>query len=214
MKIDYSQVEALFFDFDGTLVNSLPALKKLYESFMKACGKEPSDEEFDDLNGRPLEDIQQLLIKRHQLGKGALAQYEDYKSKISAAYLEVEPMPAVQDYLNWAKAQNFKLWVVTSAPYPLAYCVLEKLKLLPFFEEIITSEGLSEGKPHPAIYKRALDVAKVDKEKVLVFEDAEHGINSAQAAGCSVIEMQPLQSANPHHCPPHHTWHSLLSISQ
>lgn len=71
--------------------------------------------------------------------------------------------------------------IVTSSSLPLAACHL------PVPDVLITTESVQHGKPHPEPYLKAAEALGIDPKDCLAFEDADNGVNSALAAGCSVV---------------------------
>src|SRR5439155_4910861 len=69
--------------------------------------------------------------------------------------------------------------------------VLEAAGLAGLVRAIVAAEDVTEGKPHPAGYLRALELLDrgLDASDVLVFEDTEAGIASAKAAGIRCIAV-------------------------
>ena len=57
----------LFLDLDGTLADSLTALKNVYHSFLAAFGASGDEVEFQRLNGPPLGEIIERLRMTHKL---------------------------------------------------------------------------------------------------------------------------------------------------
>ena len=57
----------LFLDLDGTLADSLTALKNVYHSFLASYGASGDEVEFQRLNGPPLGEIIERLRMAHKL---------------------------------------------------------------------------------------------------------------------------------------------------
>jgi len=63
---------------------------------------------------------------------------------------------------------------------------LEKLGMTETFEIIIGKVDVSQGKPHPEVYLKAMARLGLPRENCIVFEDSMAGIQSALAAGIPV----------------------------
>ena len=182
-------VKALFFDFDGTLADSLPILKKVYMNFLERAGHKGSEEEFQKLNGPNINQIVNYLKKKYQL--------EDSPDSIKGMFHElfkgiysrqVHFFPGALEFLTWAKEHGYRLFVVTSADPIMVSLVLEKKQAKPLFEAIISSKDLANGKPHPEVYLHALNRAGVESEQALAFEDSPNGLLAARGAGIQTVE--------------------------
>ena len=57
------------------------------------------------------------------------------------------------------------------------------------FDLLITSEGVSQGKPHPKPYLLASQRLQISPEKCLVFEDTSSGVQSATIAEMNCIAV-------------------------
>ena len=68
-KTIMNKIDWLFLDFDGTLVDNLDLMYKIYINFLKRFGKEGNKDEFDKLNGPNLNEIVDYLEKKYNLEK-------------------------------------------------------------------------------------------------------------------------------------------------
>ena len=69
--------------------------------------------------------------------------------------------------------------------------VLAAAGLAPFFSAVVTADDVTDGKPHPAGYLRALELLDADLRpvEVVAFEDTEAGIASAKRAGLRCLAV-------------------------
>ncbi len=179
---------ALLIDFDGTLVDSLPALALAYASFLEAHGCAPSGEEFDALNGPALPEIVATLKATHGLKPPLEALLRDYRARVEIAYEEaVSPRDGAHDLLREADALGVDVHVVSAAPAPWVRRALERAGLGPV-AAVHDTTGLVASKPHPAVYRRALAHAGCEASGALAAEDAPNGLAAAQRAGLRVID--------------------------
>ncbi len=95
-------------------------------------------------------------------------------------------------------AGKFSMAVVTSCRKMHFDLIHKDLKLLDFFDFVITSEDVNHTKPDPEPYLKALEKSGCTPEDCLIVEDAERGLNSATAAGidCIVIPNGFSMSGN------------------
>ena len=84
-------------------------------------------------------------------------------------------------------AGKFSMGVVTSCRKMHFDLIHKDLKLLDFFDFVITSEDVNHTKPDPEPYLKALKKSGCTPEDCLIVEDAERGLNSATAAGIDCI---------------------------
>ena len=70
---------------------------------------------------------------------------------------------------------------------------LREAGILEYFDRIVCTSMVEEGKPSPQVYLYACDVLQAEPEQVFAVEDAPNGVLSAYRAGLKVI-MVPDQA--------------------
>jgi HAD superfamily hydrolase (TIGR01549 family) len=99
--------------------------------------------------------------------------------------LEVYPdvVVALQTLTGW----GYKMGVVSNWPATLE-STLQKVGLREFFSSIVASGTVGYAKPHPSIFRIAMDRLGVDPHRALYVGDSvEHDVGGAQAAGMNVV---------------------------
>lgn len=195
-----NKIKVLFFDFDGTLVDSIPILRKAYFDFLTSRGLEGSEEEFQKFNGPKIAEIIQLVKSTYSLPESVEELEKSFTERLKKLYAEeIKLYPGVLEVIKCAHQKHMRLFVVTSASSEFASTLLEKFRIRQFFQKIISAETVQNGKPHPEIYKAALKSATCYPDEVLAFEDSQNGIRSATAAG---ITPRLIRSPS--------DWHQIL----
>lgn len=102
---------------------------------------------------------------------------------------EVMMMPGAAEVLAKLRSDGYRLGVVSSAGYPpFVELALEKLGLLRYFDEILTSAGEGIYKSDPEIFRRAARRLGVEPEEAVHIGDhAQYDVAVAKAAGLSAI---------------------------
>ena len=93
------------------------------------------------------------------------------------------PLPGVEEYLRRAKELEMKVAVASSSGIEWVRGNLDRLGLLPSFNELCTNEDVPIVKPDPALYSLALTRLGVDANQAVAIEDSPNGIRAARAAG-------------------------------
>lgn len=191
------KIKALFFDMDGTLINTVPWLFKAYCDVKQQLGQTPNPTEFYQLNGASISEIATALQlkdeSKDQIARQLVAARDRYLP--CKAHL----FAGVREFLTLCKEENVVLWLVTSASHKVANQMLQHCEILSLFQGLVTSEEINLGKPHPEIYLKALERAKVSKAQALAFEDSAQGITSALKAGLSVVSFNSDYRIQPSH---------------
>lgn len=174
--------EALLFDMDGVLVDSTPAVARVWGRWAMERGLDP-DEVVRHAHGRPsLATIQNYLPNAdHQ------AENREVERREMADLGGVVPLPGAIDLLR--KLPPDRWTIVTSSTRPLAEVRLRSAGV-PIPARLITSSDVTNGKPHPEPYLKAASVLGYSAADCIVVEDVPAGIQAGKAAGAKVIAFR------------------------
>ncbi|MCB1135293.1 MAG: HAD family phosphatase [Chlamydiia bacterium] len=184
-------LRALLFDLDGTVADSVPVLYEVYRGFLAQFALEGSREEFARLNGPSILEGIAYLRKKHSLAHSTEELYAGYCSLFRDSYAGVlKPFPGTEDFLRFLAEHEVKLALVTSAPRLVEETFVTAQGLSSYFQEIVTADDITNSKPHPEPYQKALSLLDVPAEDALVVEDSVHGVHSGLAAGIPTVMIQ------------------------
>jgi sugar-phosphatase len=176
------QCGAVLFDMDGVLVDSTPAVARVWTVWARKHGFDP-DEVVRQAHGRPsLATIIELLP------------YGDHDAEDrDVERLEIEDLAdvvALPGALHLLQAIPQELWaVVTSASRALAEVRLRAAGL-PMPKHLVTASDLERGKPFPDPYLKGAEVLGMAAADCVVMEDAPSGVRSGKAAGARVLALR------------------------
>jgi sugar-phosphatase len=173
---------ALLFDMDGVLVDSTPAVARVWTTWAKTHGLEP-DDVVRRAHGRPsIATIRELLPNGdHHAEDQAVekAEIEDLE--------DIVALPGTAQLLSQLPADRFA--VVTSATRPLAVARIQAAGFaVP--KNLVTASDIQHGKPHPEPYLRGAAILGVAPADCMVIEDAPAGIQSGKSAGARVLALR------------------------
>ncbi|MBL8022477.1 MAG: HAD-IA family hydrolase [Leptospirales bacterium] len=184
-------MRGLFIDLDGTLADSLGVMREAYAAFLKRFNKPSSEEEFNSLNGPPLQTVVSLLKEKHGLEESVDELLSIYWSLLDSAYSEVKPINGATELLNLAQASGWKCAVVTSNNSRLCRNWLEANKIADLISCVIGGEMVTAGKPDPEPYLTAIRQTECQASQSICIEDSLSGITSGLAAGLTVFGFSP-----------------------
>lgn len=171
----------LLFDLDGVLVDSTPAVARVWSKWAVAHGFDP-EETVRKAHGRPsIATIRDLLPGCDAVKENAVVlrgEIEDTEG--------VVPLRGARELLNSIPEDRWAL--VTSCSRPLAEVRLRTAGL-PIPRRMITSDDVRNGKPDPEPYIKGADLLGIPASKCVVFEDAPAGIRAGKASGALVIAL-------------------------
>jgi HAD superfamily hydrolase (TIGR01509 family) len=183
-------VRALLFDFNGTLSDDEPILYRIYAELFAEHGRPLSESEYyDRLAGHSDPEIVRLWLGRdHPDADRVIAERVDrYRAAVSDGSTIT---PAVRESVRYA-AERVSVAIVSGAARAEIEPVVAGAGLAPLFRAIVSADDVTEGKPHPEGYLRALELLDGDllPEQVVVFEDTEAGVASAKGAGMRCVGL-------------------------
>jgi len=182
---------AAVFDMDGLLLDSEPYWKRAEREVFSTVGIDITEEmsrvtaamttgevtahwfRFRPWPDRTLREVEQAVIRR----------VADMIASDGAV------LPGVREMLDTCRAMGWKVALVSNSPLVLCELAVRSLGIENMFDELISSEHVTRGKPAPDIYRHAalqLDVATTD---CIAFEDSVGGVQAARAAGVAVVAV-------------------------
>ena len=181
----------LFLDLDGTLADSLTALKNVYYSFLAAFGASGNEVEFQRLNGPPLGEIIERLRMTHKLPGTPADLLQRYSAMVSQAQQSARPAAGAHELLAHARACGLKIAVVTSSPKLSVQKWLALGGLADKIDDVVGGDEVSAGKPTAEPYIRALSRLNCSAALSHAVEDSRIGAMSAVAAGLKTWALAP-----------------------
>ena len=182
------QCRGVLFDLDGVLVDSTPAVARVWTIWANKHGFDPQ-ETVRKAHGRPsLATIRELLPNADHAAENALVEgmeIEDLE--------DVVALPGAAELLRALPAEKWT--VVTSCTRRLALVRLRAAGL-PIPAKLVTSDDITNGKPHPEPFLRGAKLLGFAPAQCVVFEDAPAGIRAGKAAGTHVIALQTTEQDN------------------
>jgi mannitol-1-/sugar-/sorbitol-6-phosphatase len=176
----------VLFDLDGVLVDSTPAVARVWTIWANKHGFVP-DEVVRQAHGRPsLTTIRELLphadhdAENREVERGEI---EDVEGVI--------PLPGALELLQTLPQERWA--IATSCTRKLAE-VRIRAAGLPVPKYLITSTDVQHGKPNPEPYIKAAKILGLPPADCIVVEDAPAGIRAGKAAGARVLALRTTAS--------------------
>lgn len=185
---------ALVFDFDGTLVDSLPAHLKSWQVTMLEYGVDMTVEDFHPYRGISPWEICSSLAKEYKLD----IDIEDVTRQKARRYLEYLDMVTVYEpILEIVRNHHgvIPMAVATGNYRWVAEQTLQAKQILHYFDVVISSREVKKDKPAPDVFLEAAQRMGVSPVKCCAFEDTDIGEQAARSAGMDVVRIQTLLTA-------------------
>ncbi len=189
------QKEAIFFDLDGTLIDSVPDLALAVNHMLETLGRETFGEETIRYwvgNGA------QMLVTRALLGKREVDEtvdpalfdkalkifldfYGKHLAEVTGTY------PHVPQTLQALKDAGYRLAIITNKPYAFVGPILKNLQMEALFEIWVGGDSLPQKKPDPAPLLYVCEKLGVPVETCIMVGDSKNDILAANACGMQSI---------------------------
>lgn len=196
---DRTQIDAVIFDMDGTLLNSLWAWDHAAARYLKTRGVDMSEEMEEHIQHISLAEGAQYLKRELNLDESPEEILAGTLGIVRQHYLnDVTPKEGVLQLLRTLHAQGIKISVATASDKELAHRVFEKWGLDTYIDFVITCDEVGIGKLSPAVYETALERLGTARERTLVVEDALYALKTAKKAGFLTAGIADSYHAQPH----------------
>ncbi|MDN3441936.1 phosphoglycolate phosphatase [Psychrobacter sp. APC 3279] len=205
--------QLLIFDFDGTLIDSVPDLADATNAMLTTLGKDTY----------PIETIRnwigngsRLLVERALVGKVEVADGEltveeaDHAEQIFfEAYKNLSgsktvAYPGVDDGLKRLHAAGYTLALVTNKPIRFVPKILQSFGWQDLFSEVMGGDSLPVKKPDPAPLLHVCETLNVSVEQAVMIGDSRNDMLAGQNANMDTLGLsygynygQDIRELNP-----------------
>ncbi|MBZ5615067.1 MAG: HAD family hydrolase [Acidobacteriia bacterium] len=170
---------ALLFDLDGVLIDSTPAVARVWHRWAVEHGLDP-ETVVRMAHGRPSRSTIRDLLPNADIDR----EDREVERREIADLDGVVLLPGARDLLNILPPERWT--IATSCTRPLAEVRLRAAGL-PIPKTMITSSDVKIGKPDPEPYLKAAAILGFAASDCIVVEDVPAGIRAGKAAGAGVI---------------------------
>jgi beta-phosphoglucomutase len=183
-------IKAVIFDFDGVIVDTEHLHYEAINTVLSQYGHSIGEKEISEnvgLTSRQVytklkeklnlpEDVDTLVMKKREI-------------YLVLAAKKAELMPNVAEFIQYLKANNFRVAIASSGFRVQIHTILDKYGLRGHFETIVSIDDVKNPKPHPEIYLEAIKRLGLKSSECIAIEDSDKGIASAKQAGIKVIAV-------------------------
>lgn len=174
--------ETYLFDFDGTLVDSVPLIIESYRfATSKELGMVYPDEAYKAVIGLRLPLACRRLVGDDAKADRVMAAYIDHNMLIHDEKLRA--FAGVEAVLEELQVRGRQLAVVTSKRREHTIRGLRVCKLERFFDVLVSADDVKQGKPDPECVHKALTQLQKEPASAVMIGDSEHDVTAGRLAG-------------------------------
>ena len=178
----------VFFDLDGTLVDSMWVWEQIDIDFLKSKGYTPPEDLKDAITHLTFTQTAEYFKNRFNLSDSIdeikntwhNMAYNFYSSKV---FLKEGVVP----FFEKLKSLNIKIGLATSSSVVLLEATLKNNGIYDLFDAITVTDEVKKSKENPDVYLLAAKKLNVSPENCVVFEDIIAAVRGAKLAGMKVV---------------------------
>lgn len=180
-------IEAVLFDFDGTLADTIPhILASFRHASADIFGQALPDEVLLRDVGIPL--AQQMLVLSQgdtAIADALLASYRAFNHTTHDAMVRL--FPGAIEVLSAVRDHGMPMGVVTSKGTPMAMRGINLFGIAHFFSVIVTADDVPLHKPDPYPIRHASKLLGLEASQCAYIGDSPHDMQAARSAGAVAI---------------------------
>jgi HAD superfamily hydrolase (TIGR01509 family) len=180
----------IIFDLDGVLVD---AKQIHYDALNKALGPDYSinwEEHLSVYDGLKTNQKLDILTQRKGLPINIHAQIWDDKQKYTLEALSnLQPNVQLRICMDMLIRNGYKLAVCSNSIRKTVLTVLSKFDIIDKFDLILSNEDVTNSKPHPEMYWKAMSTLGCLPEETLIIEDSPYGLLAANRSKANVMRV-------------------------
>lgn len=193
------QYQALIFDMDGTLIDTMPSHAKAWEKVGQVLGYPLTAEAMYELSGSTTFVIARETMKRANMPAHYFEQVVQLKRQFGIEMiLENATLLPAFDILK-ANVGKKPMAIGTGSHKAMVELLDEKFHLSQYVSAIVHADEVVHHKPHPETFLKCAEKLGIAPQFCLVFEDADLGVQAALSGGMDVFDVRngKITQANP-----------------
>ena len=186
-------IQALIFDCDGTLADTMPLHFIAWLNVMTDYGFEFDEDLFYSLGGQPTERIVEQLSKEQNINVDVMKVTHEKESAFLDLIEQIEPIKPIVDVAHQFHGK-LPMGVGSGGQREVVKKILSALSIETIFDCVVGSEDTKLHKPEPDVFLEVASRLKVDPSKCLVYEDADLGVEAARRAGMQCFDVRTVHT--------------------
>lgn len=188
--MNYAQTyQALIFDCDGTLTDSMPLHYVAWRRTLDRHGIQFPEARFYAMGGVPTDKIIETLCHEQSLVVDVPAIAEEKEREFLLTLHDVRPNRPVCDIARGHHGR-LPMAVASGGIRSVVMDQLIKIEMQHYFAVVVAAEDTQRHKPEPDVFLEAARRLQVSPAGCLVFEDTDIGLLAAKRAGMEAVDVR------------------------
>ena len=186
-------IDAVIFDMDGTLLDSMWIWPDIDDVFLAKYNLDKPEGFHEGMEGKSYPETAQYFLDLFPALTHTIEEIMDEWNEMAHdRYIsQVQLKPGAKEFISFIRESGIKTGIATSNSRFLVNDTLKALGIEALFDSVRTSCEAGAGKPAPDVYLLVASDLSVNPERCLVFEDVPMGILAGIHAGmktCAVYD--------------------------
>lgn len=184
-----AQIKLILLDFDGTLVDTRRANAEAYIATLSEIGINLTVDEYltHYFGVRCMEFMRMVGIHDDK----TIAELRRRKIELYPNYFDsVTLNKPLWEWCQMLRTMGAKVWIVSTGHIDNIRNVIRHLKLDYGIDGILSGDDVSQPKPSPECFLKAMQIAGVAPDETIIFEDSTVGLEAARQSGASYVKIE------------------------
>jgi len=190
-----TNINAVIFDLDGTLVDSMGIWDKIDIDYLRKRNIELPQDLRECIEHLSFLETAKYFKNRFNLPESIEEVAAEWNDMALVEYSNsVKLKKGAREFLTLLKSKGLKIALATSNSETLLEAALKANGVFELFDVICRTDEVNRGKNFPDVYLLAAERLGVSPENCMVFEDLVPAVMGAKAAGMKVVAVHDLYS--------------------
>lgn len=192
-------MDNFIFDMDGTIFDTE---KFYYQTWLDIAKKEGFIFGLEDkvrLSGKQSKESIAYMVENFSMDeKEAIRIRKNLNELRDKKFNELDyslKKPGLLNLLSYLRENNKNIALASSSIKSRIDFLLDREGVMDYFDEIISSDDITKGKPDPQIFNLAMEKIGADKNKTYIIEDSLAGVKAAKKSGAKVVLIIDLDKS-------------------
>ena len=183
-----SHIKLILLDFDGTLADTRRANGEAYIQALSEVGIHITLEEYN---------TKYFGMRCREFLRDVGIEDDDVACRLRRRKVEIYPNyfdsvalnQPLWDWCTMMRKMGAKVWIVSTGHIDNIRNVMHHLNIAHGIDGIISGDDVTQPKPQPECFLRAMEIEGVTPRETIIFEDSTMGLEAAKRSGAAYVKI-------------------------